>query len=165
VSQRLVCTDCELWQANIRFADLRLFCADLCPCRPHIYLNPPVAGPQPSSQLNCSHLPNNSSSSQTSCITKPSRLNKNFHEQKAKQKCRTHPETAREDSRTSPRGPIARCAYMPAPGPEELASSRLTDQGNHYCARDYGSGAANSNSYHYSNTCVFPEKPRQFPNC
>ncbi|OQE28519.1 hypothetical protein PENSTE_c003G05383 [Penicillium steckii] len=24
--------------------------------------------------------------------------------------------------------------------------------GNHYCARDYGSGAANSNSYHYSNT-------------
>jgi hypothetical protein len=25
-------------------------------------------------------------------------------------------------------------------------------QGNHYCARDYGSGASNSNSYHYSNT-------------
>ena len=25
-------------------------------------------------------------------------------------------------------------------------------QGNHYCARDYGSSATNSNSYHYSNT-------------
>ena len=25
-------------------------------------------------------------------------------------------------------------------------------QGNHYCSRDYGSEAANSNSYHYSNT-------------
>ncbi|KAI0547027.1 hypothetical protein F4679DRAFT_378049 [Xylaria curta] len=25
-------------------------------------------------------------------------------------------------------------------------------QGNHYCARDYGSSASNSNSYHYSNT-------------
>ncbi|WAO84157.1 Hypothetical protein NCS54_00136300 [Fusarium falciforme] len=25
-------------------------------------------------------------------------------------------------------------------------------QGNHYCARDYGSSAANSNSYHYSNS-------------
>ena len=24
--------------------------------------------------------------------------------------------------------------------------------GNHYCARDYGSSAANSNSYHYSNS-------------
>ena len=24
-------------------------------------------------------------------------------------------------------------------------------QGNHYCARDYGSSASNSNSYHYSN--------------
>ncbi|KMP00336.1 hypothetical protein CIRG_00478 [Coccidioides immitis RMSCC 2394] len=24
--------------------------------------------------------------------------------------------------------------------------------GNHYCSRDYGSGAANSSSYHYSNT-------------
>lgn len=24
-------------------------------------------------------------------------------------------------------------------------------QGNHYCARDYGSSAVNSNSYHYSN--------------
>ncbi|KAJ5243911.1 hypothetical protein N7489_004007 [Penicillium chrysogenum] len=26
------------------------------------------------------------------------------------------------------------------------------NQGNHYCSRDYGSGASNSNSYHYSNT-------------
>lgn len=25
-------------------------------------------------------------------------------------------------------------------------------QGNHYCARDYGSSASNSNSYHYSNS-------------
>ncbi|KAJ5587904.1 uncharacterized protein N7459_003669 [Penicillium hispanicum] len=27
-------------------------------------------------------------------------------------------------------------------------------QGNHYCARDYGSGASNSNSYHDSNSCI-----------
>lgn len=27
-------------------------------------------------------------------------------------------------------------------------------QGNHYCSRDYGSSALNSNSYHYSNTSV-----------
>ncbi|KAI9927273.1 hypothetical protein ASPWEDRAFT_177733 [Aspergillus wentii DTO 134E9] len=25
-------------------------------------------------------------------------------------------------------------------------------QGNHYCSRDYGSGASNSDSYHYSNS-------------
>lgn len=25
-------------------------------------------------------------------------------------------------------------------------------QGNHYCARDYGSSGSNQNSYHYSNT-------------
>ncbi|OAA46839.1 hypothetical protein NOR_02475 [Metarhizium rileyi] len=31
-------------------------------------------------------------------------------------------------------------------------SSGTNSQGNHYCARDYGSGAANSNSYHYSNS-------------
>ncbi|KAF4459419.1 hypothetical protein FALBO_13826 [Fusarium albosuccineum] len=31
-------------------------------------------------------------------------------------------------------------------------SSGTNSQGNHYCARDYGSDAANSNSYHYSNT-------------
>ncbi|KAM0556688.1 hypothetical protein ACHAPJ_005746 [Fusarium lateritium] len=30
-------------------------------------------------------------------------------------------------------------------------SSGTNDQGNHYCARDYGDSAANSNSYHYSN--------------
>ncbi|RPA90878.1 hypothetical protein L873DRAFT_1820357 [Choiromyces venosus 120613-1] len=31
-------------------------------------------------------------------------------------------------------------------------SSGTNSQGNHYCARDYGSGAANSNAYHYSNS-------------
>ncbi|KAG6000633.1 hypothetical protein E4U43_001553 [Claviceps pusilla] len=31
-------------------------------------------------------------------------------------------------------------------------SSGTNSQGNHYCARDYGSSAANSNCYHYSNT-------------
>ncbi|KAK6353297.1 hypothetical protein TWF696_005269 [Orbilia brochopaga] len=25
-------------------------------------------------------------------------------------------------------------------------------KGNHYCSRDYGAGASNSNSYHYSNS-------------
>ncbi|KAJ6142497.1 Magnesium transporter MRS2/LPE10 [Penicillium samsonianum] len=30
-------------------------------------------------------------------------------------------------------------------------SSGENSQGNHYCSRDYGSGASNSNSYHYSN--------------
>ncbi|PWY85067.1 hypothetical protein BO70DRAFT_361429 [Aspergillus heteromorphus CBS 117.55] len=30
-------------------------------------------------------------------------------------------------------------------------SSGTNSQGNHYCSRDYGSGASNSNSYHYSN--------------
>ncbi|KAL7902027.1 hypothetical protein HDV63DRAFT_63770 [Trichoderma sp. SZMC 28014] len=29
--------------------------------------------------------------------------------------------------------------------------SGTNSQGNHYCARDYGSSASNSNSYHYSN--------------
>jgi hypothetical protein len=33
-----------------------------------------------------------------------------------------------------------------------IASSINAYQGNHYCSRDYGSGASNSNSYHYSNT-------------
>lgn len=28
------------------------------------------------------------------------------------------------------------------------------EQGNHYCARDYGPGASNQNSYHYSNQYV-----------
>lgn len=28
----------------------------------------------------------------------------------------------------------------------------LSTQGNHYCSRDYGSSASNSNSYHYSNS-------------
>ncbi|KAM0721751.1 hypothetical protein Q7P37_002676 [Cladosporium fusiforme] len=30
-------------------------------------------------------------------------------------------------------------------------SSGTNSQGNHYCSRDYGSSASNSNSYHYSN--------------
>ncbi|KAL2833690.1 hypothetical protein BDW59DRAFT_138076 [Aspergillus cavernicola] len=30
--------------------------------------------------------------------------------------------------------------------------SGTNSQGNHYCARDYGSNSSNSNSYHYSNT-------------
>ncbi|KAM0305208.1 hypothetical protein HYE67_008883 [Fusarium culmorum] len=34
----------------------------------------------------------------------------------------------------------------------EIKSSGTKNQGNHYCARDYGSSASNSNSYHYSNT-------------
>ncbi|KAJ5086245.1 hypothetical protein NUU61_007552 [Penicillium alfredii] len=29
--------------------------------------------------------------------------------------------------------------------------SGTNSQGNHYCARDFGPGASNSNSYHYSN--------------
>ncbi|TRX91526.1 hypothetical protein FHL15_007531 [Xylaria flabelliformis] len=32
------------------------------------------------------------------------------------------------------------------------AGHGTNSQGNHYCARDYGSGASNPNSYHYSNT-------------
>ena len=37
--------------------------------------------------------------------------------------------------------------------PAEFFSARTNCvQGNHYCSRDYGSGATNSNSYHYSNT-------------
>ncbi|QPC75415.1 hypothetical protein HYE68_006167 [Fusarium pseudograminearum] len=34
----------------------------------------------------------------------------------------------------------------------EIKGSGTNSQGNHYCARDYGSSASNSNSYHYSNT-------------
>ncbi|KAM0755852.1 hypothetical protein T439DRAFT_320549 [Meredithblackwellia eburnea MCA 4105] len=30
-----------------------------------------------------------------------------------------------------------------------VTSSGTNSQGNHYCSRDYGSGAANSNSYHF----------------
>ncbi|KAF2157551.1 hypothetical protein K461DRAFT_264437 [Myriangium duriaei CBS 260.36] len=33
-----------------------------------------------------------------------------------------------------------------------VTSSGTNSQGNHYCSRDYGSSASNSNSYHYSNT-------------
>ncbi|PRP79296.1 hypothetical protein PROFUN_12437 [Planoprotostelium fungivorum] len=32
-----------------------------------------------------------------------------------------------------------------------FASQHSKMQGNHYCSRDYGSGAKNNNSYHYSN--------------
>ncbi|PTB68274.1 hypothetical protein BBK36DRAFT_1114393 [Trichoderma citrinoviride] len=34
-------------------------------------------------------------------------------------------------------------------------SSGTNDQGNHYCARDYGSDASNSNLYHYSNSTYY----------
>jgi hypothetical protein len=33
----------------------------------------------------------------------------------------------------------------------EITSSGTNSEGNHYDSRDYGSGAANDNSYHYSN--------------
>ncbi|THW87197.1 hypothetical protein D6D15_06869 [Aureobasidium pullulans] len=39
-------------------------------------------------------------------------------------------------------------------GSYEVTSSGTNDQGNHYCSRDYGSGASNDNSYHYSNRQV-----------
>ncbi|KXH34714.1 hypothetical protein CNYM01_06138 [Colletotrichum nymphaeae SA-01] len=35
---------------------------------------------------------------------------------------------------------------------EVIIDRSLPKLGNHYCARDYGSSASNSNSYHYSNT-------------
>ncbi|CAH0046737.1 unnamed protein product [Clonostachys solani] len=38
------------------------------------------------------------------------------------------------------------------PSGYEYKSSGTNSQGNHYCARDYGSGASNQNAYHYSNT-------------
>lgn len=40
------------------------------------------------------------------------------------------------------------------PNSTREAASKLTSdfKGNHYCSRDYGSSAQNSNSYHYSNT-------------
>ncbi|KAI5839700.1 hypothetical protein DFP73DRAFT_560973 [Morchella snyderi] len=33
----------------------------------------------------------------------------------------------------------------------DVTSSGTNSKGNHYCSRDYGSSAANPNSYHYSN--------------
>ncbi|KAH8743774.1 hypothetical protein F5883DRAFT_655603 [Diaporthe sp. PMI_573] len=36
--------------------------------------------------------------------------------------------------------------------PYSYKSSGSNSQGNHYCTRDYGSGASNPNSYHYSNS-------------
>ncbi|PUU72468.1 hypothetical protein B9Z19DRAFT_907400, partial [Tuber borchii] len=41
---------------------------------------------------------------------------------------------------------------MPSNQGYSYKSSGTNSQGNHYCARDYGSGAANSNAYHYSNS-------------
>jgi hypothetical protein len=44
-----------------------------------------------------------------------------------------------------------------------MISHRL--QGNHYCARDYGSSASNQNSYHYSNTyavCLASYDPQPY---
>ncbi|RFN47133.1 hypothetical protein FIE12Z_8658 [Fusarium flagelliforme] len=38
------------------------------------------------------------------------------------------------------------------PDSYNVKSSGTNSQGNHYCSRDYGSSASNSNSYHYSNT-------------
>ncbi|RYP93234.1 hypothetical protein DL770_000609 [Monosporascus sp. CRB-9-2] len=40
---------------------------------------------------------------------------------------------------------------MPSNQDFTYKSHGTNSSGNHYCARDYGSGAANSNSYHYSN--------------
>ncbi|KIO21182.1 hypothetical protein M407DRAFT_245554 [Tulasnella calospora MUT 4182] len=37
-------------------------------------------------------------------------------------------------------------------GGYDVTSSGTNSQGNHYCSRDYGESASNSNSYHYSNT-------------
>ncbi|KAI5853448.1 hypothetical protein BZA05DRAFT_444461 [Tricharina praecox] len=34
----------------------------------------------------------------------------------------------------------------------QYSGSGTNSQGNHYCSRDYGSSAPNTNSYHYSNT-------------
>ncbi|KAL0257380.1 hypothetical protein SLS55_008191 [Diplodia seriata] len=36
-------------------------------------------------------------------------------------------------------------------GDYSYKSSGTNSEGNHYCARDYGSSAPNQNSYHYSN--------------
>ncbi|KAI0427529.1 hypothetical protein F5Y09DRAFT_344636 [Xylaria sp. FL1042] len=41
---------------------------------------------------------------------------------------------------------------MPSNQGYSYKSSGTNSQGNHYCARDYGSSAPNPNSYHYSNT-------------
>ncbi|KAF7720082.1 Uncharacterized protein PECH_000577 [Penicillium ucsense] len=41
---------------------------------------------------------------------------------------------------------------MPQGKGYNTTSSGTNSQGNHYCSRDYGSSASNSNSYHYSNT-------------
>ncbi|GKT41665.1 uncharacterized protein ColSpa_01846 [Colletotrichum spaethianum] len=41
---------------------------------------------------------------------------------------------------------------MPSTNTYTYKSSGTNNQGNHYCARDYGSSSSNSNSYHYSNS-------------
>ncbi|KAL0935033.1 uncharacterized protein CTRU02_209624 [Colletotrichum truncatum] len=40
---------------------------------------------------------------------------------------------------------------MPSSNGYTYKSSGTNGQGNHYCARDYGSSSSNQNSYHYSN--------------
>ncbi|KAI0204403.1 hypothetical protein F4808DRAFT_413406 [Astrocystis sublimbata] len=58
-------------------------------------------------------------------------------------------------SRPSPRPKYIHIFSISSPAKRTCSSYRPADkrnQGNHYCARDYGSGASNSNSYHYSNT-------------
>ncbi|KAI1827111.1 hypothetical protein F4861DRAFT_536296 [Xylaria intraflava] len=40
---------------------------------------------------------------------------------------------------------------MPSGRDYTYKSSGTNDQGNHYCARDYGSDVPNTNAYHYSN--------------
>lgn len=42
--------------------------------------------------------------------------------------------------------------FLPTPQPPIPTNPHPFPQGNHYCARDYGSSASNSNTYHYSNT-------------
>ncbi|KAI3319275.1 hypothetical protein HD806DRAFT_539310 [Xylariaceae sp. AK1471] len=41
---------------------------------------------------------------------------------------------------------------MPSDQGYSYKSHGINNQGNHYCARDYGSSASNPNSYHYSNS-------------
>ncbi|KAK7430214.1 hypothetical protein QQZ08_003189 [Neonectria magnoliae] len=53
---------------------------------------------------------------------------------------------------TKPRLPTSHSTYITTSDNYSYKSSGTNSQGNHYCARDYGSGASNSNSYHYSNS-------------
>lgn len=81
-------------------------------------------------------------------------------QQKKQSSLRKHlnlPSTWLTTTPTRAPAPIARYATkQPLNLLSEKANHRHTfTQGNHYCARDYGSGAANPNSYHYSNSLVF----------